>query len=65
VIIDDERNYPHLVNAFDFFTTQTWHYYLPVFLMQDLLRGRLSYNFFWHYDNNVVVDGIGDRGSSF
>ncbi len=57
-ILDDERNYPHLVNAFSFFTPQTWHYYLPVFLIQDLLRGRHGYNFFWHHDEPVVIEGL-------
>ena len=56
-ILDDERNYPHLVNAFDFFTPQTWHYYLPVFLIQDLFRRRHSYNFFWHQDEPKVIEG--------
>ena len=56
-ILDDERHYPHLVHAFDFFTPQTWHYYLPVFLIQDLLRGRHGYNFFWHHDEQVVTEG--------
>ena len=56
-ILDDDRNYPHLVNAVDFFTPQTWHYYLPIFLIQDLLRGRHSFNFFWHQDEPVVIEG--------
>jgi hypothetical protein len=54
-ILVDERNYPHLVNAFSFFTPEAWHYYLPVFLIQDLLRGRHSFNFFWHQDEPIVV----------
>lgn len=57
-ILDNERNYPHLVNAFSFFTPQTWHYYLPVFLIQDLLRSRHSYNFFWHHNEPLVIEGL-------
>jgi len=57
-ILYDERIYPHLVNAFSFFTPQSWHYYLPVFLIQDLLRGRHSFNFFWHQDEPVVIEGF-------
>ena len=56
-ILDDERHFPHLVNAFDFFTPQTWHYYLPVFLIQDLVRERHSFDFFWHQDEPVVIEG--------
>lgn len=57
-ILYDERKHLHLVNAFSFFTPQTWHYYLPVFLIQDLLSGRHSFNFFWHQDEPVVVEGF-------
>jgi hypothetical protein len=55
-ILEDEGNYPYLVNAFDFFTPEAWHYYLPVFLIQDLLRGRHRFNFFWHHDEPVVIE---------
>lgn len=57
-ILCDERQFPHLVNAFSFFTPQAWHYYLPVFLIQDLLRGRHRFNFFWHQDEPVVIEGF-------
>ncbi|HKS39567.1 MAG TPA: hypothetical protein VJX74_03060 [Blastocatellia bacterium] len=57
IILGDERNYPHLVNAFDFFTPETWHYYLPVFLIQDLIRQRHSYNHFWHHNEPGLIDG--------
>jgi hypothetical protein len=57
-ILYDERHYPHLVNAFSFFTPQTWHYYLPVFLIQDLLRGRHGFNFFRHDDEPAVIEGF-------
>ncbi|HEX8179473.1 MAG TPA: hypothetical protein VF525_08015 [Pyrinomonadaceae bacterium] len=60
-ILYDERYYSHLVNAFSFFTPQTWHYYLPVFLIQDLLRGRHSFNFFWHNDEPIVMEGFWPR----
>lgn len=56
-IFADERNYPHLVNAFDFFTPETWHYYLPVFLIQDLIRRRYCFNRFWNYTQPGQVDG--------
>lgn len=56
IILADERNYSHLVNAFDFFTPPAWHYYLPAFLIQDLLRQRHSFDHFWHFDDPVIVD---------
>jgi hypothetical protein len=56
-ILNDSRNYPHLVNAFDLFTPQTWHYYLPVFLIQDLLRGRHRFDTFWHHDGQELIEG--------
>ena len=55
-ILGDERNYPHLVNAFDFFTPEAWHYYLPVFLIQDLIRHRHSFNHFWNYYRSGLID---------
>ena|SRR6266498_5657133 len=57
IILRDERNYPHLVNAFDFFTPQAWHYYLPVFLIQDLIRQRHSFNHFWHHNEPCLIEG--------
>lgn len=56
-ILGDERNYNHLVNAFDFFTPETWHYYLPVFLIQDLIRQRHSFDHFWNYNEPGLIDG--------
>src|SRR4051812_9219169 len=56
-LLDDEGTYPYLVNAFSLFTSEAWHYYLPVFLIQDLLRGRHNFNFFWHHDEAVVIEG--------
>ena len=57
-ILYDERNYPHLVNAFSFFTPRIWHYYLPAFLIQDVLGERHSFNFFWHHDEPAVIEGL-------
>lgn len=54
-VLADELSYPHLVNAFSFFTPPAWHYYLPAFLIQDVLSGRHRYDFFWHYDEPVVI----------
>jgi hypothetical protein len=56
IILGDERNYPHLVNAFDFFTPETWHYYLPVFLIQYLIRQRHSFNHFWHHNEPGLIE---------
>lgn len=55
-ILADEQNYPHLVNAFDFFTPETWHYYLPVFLIQDLIRQRHCFDRFWNYSQPGIID---------
>jgi hypothetical protein len=54
-ILSDERNYPHLVNAFDFFTPQAWYYFLPAFLIQGLIRQRYNYNHFWHHDQAELI----------
>lgn len=56
IILGDELNYPHLVNAFDFFTPETWHYYLPVFLIQDLIRQRHSFYHFWHHSEPGLIE---------
>lgn len=56
IILSDERNYPHLVNGFAFLTVEAWHYYLPAFLIQDLLRQRHRFDTFWHYNEPVVIE---------
>ncbi len=61
IILADERNYRHLVSAFDFFTPETWHYYLPVFLIQDLIRQRHSFNHFWHHNQPGLIDNYWSR----
>jgi hypothetical protein len=55
IILSDERNFPHLVNAFSFFTSQVWHYYLPVFLIQSILRQRYRRYDFWHYEDRGLI----------
>jgi hypothetical protein len=63
-ILYDERNHPHLVNAFSFFTPQTWHYYLPVFLIQGLLRAGIALTSFGITMSLWLVKDFGRHGSN-